>query len=85
MEAARELRSKEKAEFMLELCDIAAIPSQQVEYMKQLRSHYRSVFDEAVPEQKPKKSEGVLDWKQATALMKSAEKMKQRLERGIRQ
>lgn len=82
--AARELKVKEKAEFMHELCGVSAIPSQRIEYMQGLQKYYRQVSDDSVPEHKQAQqlNENVMPWESATALMKSAEKTKIRLERG---
>jgi hypothetical protein len=84
LSAARELKVKEKADFMHELCGISAIPSQRIEYMQGLQKFYKEVSDTSVPEHKKPKSTNVMPWEAATALMKSAEQTKIRLERGTR-
>lgn len=83
LEAARELKLRERAEFLSELVGIAAIPNQSLEYVKSLQSFYSDLSQNAVPDFGKKKSDaGVSSWEHASQIMWSAMKTKKRLECG---
>lgn len=71
---------------MFNLCEIAAIPSQSLQYLEGLRDHWKNRANAAVPEHQKiiEESKASMPWEAATALMKSAEQTKVRLEYGIR-
>ena len=82
--AARELKAKERAEFMHELVAIAAVPgAASLEYKKSLESFYRNIFEQAVPEhQSQKQNKGAMPFDVASNIMFDAMKQKKRLECG---
>lgn len=84
LKAAQELKLKERSEFMVSLCDIAIMPSQNIEYFKAIQNRFISVSENAVPEHKKKTNGNVMPWAAAAELMRSAEQTKIRLERGAR-
>lgn len=86
LEAARELKLKEKADFMHELVGIAATPNQSVEYVKGLQNFYSQLSSSAINDLTPKRKETPgarsVDWETASRVMWSAMQTKKRLESG---
>lgn len=83
--AARELKTKERAELMREACDIVMVAQQSVEYMTGLKAHYSKIFEGAVPEHghgPMKTAAGAVPWDVASRVMLSAMRIKKRLECG---
>lgn len=80
LEAARELRARERADFMYEMCAISAIPSQSVQYLKGLQSFYSDVRNSAVKEEKQNSQSTSVPWDIASQQMLAAMRLKKRLE-----
>lgn len=83
LEAARELKTQERADFMYELVGIAAVPGAcSTKYVDGLENRYKIISENAVPEliPKDKKNGGQVEWKHATSIMDAAMKLKLRLE-----
>lgn len=88
IKAAKELKAKDRAEVFGELCRIAFIPAAKTEYFDALRSYFKSIHDDAIPElkeEKPiEKEDGsyVLPWDMASKVMFEQLSIKKGLEVG---
>jgi hypothetical protein len=86
LEAARQLKTKERAEVMLELTRVSAVSGvTSLDYYEELKKKYHTISTHAVPEHvKPEPPNGAkrVDWKTATRIMDSAMRLKMRLEHG---
>jgi hypothetical protein len=88
MKAAKELKTKEQADFMYDLIGVVCTQGANQEYIDKLRGLYRSIRDNAVPEWKAERVEWqedgtpIIPWKQATQLMFDHLSVKKRIECG---
>jgi len=87
LEAARELKAKDKGDWLYELCSVAVSSSSTKEYFKALQEHYRNMSINSIPEYRPKPRgpESAIPWDVASKIMWDAMKQKKRLDRGKRQ
>lgn len=75
LKAARELKQRERAEFMKDLINVAFVPAGKKEFIDSLRKFWSGVQESAVPEFSPKrpviKEDGtpVVPWELATKIM----------------
>lgn len=89
LKAAKELKTREQADFMYDLIGVACAPHADQKYIDELRSTYRTIRDNSVPELKPadtviwtEQGSPVIPFDQATKIMAEQMKIKKRLESG---
>ncbi len=75
LKAAKQLKTKDRADVLYDLIAIACAPQQDQKYIDALREMYRNIRDDAVPEFKVERARTdesgnvKLPWKQATQVM----------------
>lgn len=88
MKAAKELKTREQADFMYDLIGVVCTQGGSQEYIDELRSLYKRVRDDSIPELKPERVEypdgrtPLLPMAEATKRMFETLAVKKRLETG---
>lgn len=88
LQAAKELKTREQADFMYDLIGVVCTQGGSQEYIDELRSLYRKIRDDSIPEMKTERVEWqdngspLLPMKAATQRMFETLAIKKRLECG---
>ncbi len=88
IKAAKELKTRERADFMYDLIGVVVTQGGSQEYLDNVRTMYRNIRDDAVPEWKPERVEWqdngtpVLPMAEATKRMFETLSVKKRIECG---
>lgn len=88
IKAAKELKTREQADFMYDLIGVVCVQGNSQEYVDATRTAYRNIRDDAVPEWRPERVEWqsngtpVLPMAEATKRMFETLAVKKRIECG---